>query len=153
MQHLTICPRPPVPPGTRRTRADWFRPGPGTVSRIRTFNGWLYDPQTGVRSVYGDNFAAYTAQITPAVNLQPMRVWAEPAPLSTLGGPVTLTLVAEIANSGNISTGQPVTVRFYKGNPGQGGALIGETQLSALLDGCGAVTTVRFPWTDLWNLE
>ena len=40
---------------------------------------------------------------------------------------MTLTLVAEIANSGNISTGQPVTVRFYKGNPGQGGTLIGET--------------------------
>ena len=27
----------------------------------RTFNGWLYDPQTGARSAYGDNFAAYTA--------------------------------------------------------------------------------------------
>ena len=115
----------------------------------RSFNGWLYDPQTAVRSAYGDNFAAYTAQITPAVNLQPMRVWAGPAQLSTLDGSVTLNLIADIANSGNISTGQPVTVRFYKDNPGQGGVLIGETQLSALLDGCGTVTTVRFPWTSL----
>ena len=59
---------------------------------------------------------------------------------------MTLTLVAEIANSGNISTGQPVTVRFYKGNPRQGGTLIGETQLSALLNGCGAAKTGRILW-------
>jgi hypothetical protein len=112
----------------------------------RNFNGWLYNPQTGARSAYGDNFAAYTARITPVVNLQPIRVWAEPAPLSTLDGPVTLNLVAEIANSGNISTGQPVTVRFYKGNPRQGGALIGATQLSAPLNGCGAAKTSRLLW-------
>ena len=94
----------------------------------RYFNGWLYDPQTGSRSVYGDNFAAYTARMTPAVNLQPMRVWAETASLPSPGKQMTMTLAAEIANSGNISTGQPVTIRFYKGNPDLRGTLIGETQ-------------------------
>ncbi len=62
---------------------------------------------------------------------------------------MTLTLAVEIANSGNISTGQPVTVRFYTGKPGQGGTRIGETQLSAFLSGCGAKTIARVQWPDL----
>jgi hypothetical protein len=115
----------------------------------RSFNGWLYDPQIGARSVYGDNFAAYTARMAPAVNLHPLRVWAETAQLPPPGKPMTLTLVAELANSGNISTGRPVTVRFYKGNPDQGGTLIGETQFNASLNGCGAKTTARVRWPNL----
>jgi hypothetical protein len=60
-----------------------------------------------------------------------------------------MILGAEVANSGNISTGQPVNVRFYNGDPGQDGTLIGETQIGAPLAGCGAMMTVQILWPSL----
>ena len=80
------------------------------------FNGWLFDPQTGLRSAMGDNFAAYTAATTPAVNLDPVKLRVEP-----VAGP-TVKLLAEVANNGNIAMSAMTLVRFYDGDPDHGGA-------------------------------
>jgi hypothetical protein len=112
------------------------------------FNGWLFDPNTKARTVFGDNFAAYTAQVSPTVNLKPVRVWTEPALPFSNGEPVTVTLLAYVVNNGNITASGPTTIRFYEGHPDQGGTLISE-QIISPLDGCASGATVSVTWSSV----
>jgi len=111
------------------------------------FNGWLFDPETGARTVFGDNFAAYTSRVPPVVNLTPVKIWTDPAVPFSSGESVTLTLYVQVANSGHISTDVPVAVSIYDGNPDEGGEFIGTGQISSGLDGCGTwgLATVVWP--------
>ena len=112
----------------------------------RSFNGWLYDPQTGVRSAYGDNFVAYTSRLAPAVNLTPVVLRAE-----TVAGvrpDQAVKLVAQIANTGNVAMARPSSVRFYSGDPAHGGTLIGDPQFVPVLDGCGSTVEVEVTWNN-----
>ncbi len=111
-----------------------------------TFNGRLFDEQTGARTVYGDNFAAYTSAIVPRVNLAPVKVWAEPGAVTGPGQAVKL--VAQVANSGNVAVTGMVRVRFYDGNPLQGGTSIGTDQYLSALTGCGNTELVSVNWSD-----
>ena len=108
----------------------------------RSFNGWLYDPQTGSRSVYGDHFAAYTAGLAPSVNLTPVQLRAEP-----LSGQA-VKLVAQIANTGNVAMAGMSNVRFYADDPARGGTPIGDSQRLPVLNGCGNTAEVAVIWND-----
>ena len=81
------------------------------------YNGWLFDPSTRARTVIGDNFAGYTAKIKPYVNLMPLEVWVESSPTS-------LTLVASVSNNGNVELPTTGVVRFYDGDPENGGVQV-----------------------------
>ena len=112
----------------------------------RSFNGWLYDPQTGARSAYGDNFAAYTAKLAPMVNLAPVQLRGEP--VASLGPERAFRLVAQVANTGNVAMSRPTQVQFYAGDPDQGGTLIGAAQALPILNGCGNTTEVAVSWNN-----
>lgn len=112
-----------------------------------SFNGWLFDPGTKARTVFGDNFAAYTAALTPTVNLVPVRLWADP--VFSPSEPVTLTLYARVANNGNVGTSGPTFARFYQGDPGQGGIQIGSDQIVPALGGCASSATVEVIWSNV----
>lgn len=110
-----------------------------------TFNGWLYDPGPPPRrTAFGDNFAAFTAQISPQVNLTPVQLGTVPAAPFSPTDPVTLTLTATIANNGNIAFAGPVVVRFYAGAP-YTGQQIGGDQMVTNLAGCAATMVVSVP--------
>lgn len=112
------------------------------------FNGWLYEPGNPDQlSPMGLNYAAYVAGIDSAIDLYPARIFSEPpAPFSPTD-PVTLTLKADVANSGNVITATgPVAVRFYDGDPGNGGVQIGGDQFVSLV-GCGDYQTPSVVWT------
>lgn len=108
-----------------------------------TFNGRLFDAQTGARTVYGDNFAAYTAAVVPSVNLAPVKVRAE----SVAGPGQTVKLTAQVANSGNVAVTGAARVRFYDGNPRQGGTQIGADHYLPALGGCGSTRLVTVNWS------
>jgi hypothetical protein len=108
----------------------------------RTFNGWLFDPATVQRTVYGDNFVAYTVGIRPEVNLAPIKLRAEAVPTASH----TVKLVVQVSNNGNIAMRGPTSVQFYSGDPAQGGLPIGSPQVLPLLDGCGSTTEVAVTW-------
>ncbi len=110
----------------------------------RSFNGWLFDPQTGARSVYGDNFVAYTTGLDPAVNLTPVELRTEP--VAGVRPDQAVKLVARIANAGNVATARPSAVRFYNGDPAHGGTLIGDNQAVPVLNGCGSTAEVAVIW-------
>jgi len=112
------------------------------------FNGWLFDPNTKARTVFGDNFAAYTAQVSPTVNLKLARIWTDPAAPFSQGEAITITLLAYVVNNGNIATSGSATVRFYEGNPNQGGTLIGEQSIPSL-DGCASGVLVTVAWRNV----
>jgi CARDB len=107
----------------------------------RTFNGWLFDSSTKARTAYGENFAAYTAGVKPHVNLTPVKVSVESRPPS-------VTLVASVANNGNVEFPATAVVRFYDGDPGKGGVQIGSDQLLPPVNGCANTASVRTPWTN-----
>jgi hypothetical protein len=105
------------------------------------YNGWLFDPATKARSVYGDNFASYTARVTPYVNLTPWKVWVD-------SSQTPVELVASVSNNGNVELPANTVVRFYDGDPQNGGVQIGSDQLLPPLNGCADTALVRTPWTD-----
>jgi hypothetical protein len=105
------------------------------------FNGRLFDAATKARTVYGDNFAAYTAHVTPNVNLTPLKVWVD-------SSQAPLELVASVSNNGNIELQATTVVRFYDGDPAIGGVQIGSDQLLPPLNGCAGAASVRTPWTN-----
>lgn len=113
------------------------------------FNGWLFDPTSKARTVFGDNFADYTALLSATVNLSPARLWTDPPAPSSSGEPLTLTLYARIVNNGNISTDAPVLVRFYHGDPHQDGAQVGADQVVPVLDGCASSATAQVVWSNV----
>ena len=113
----------------------------------RTFNGWLFDPSTTQRTVYGDNFVAHTSAVSPAVNLTPVKLWVEPVPTASH----TVKLVVQVSNNGNIAMRGPTSVRFYSGDPAQGGLPIGSTQVLPVLNGCGNTTEVAVTWDNAPN--
>ena len=118
-----------------------------SVADLAAFNGWLYDPDTKDLSAMGENYAAYTAAIDDTVDLYPVQIRSVPGTPYSPSEPVTMTVQALIANSGNLvaETG-PVAVRFYDGDPQQGATQIGATQTVSLA-GCGdyAAATVTWP--------
>jgi len=107
------------------------------------FNGWLFDPGTKARTVFGDNFALYTSQVPPVVNLAPVKIWTDPPLPFSAGEPIAITLYVKIVNNGHIATDIPATVRFYGDE-----ALIGEHLIRAL-DGCAASTILTVTWSNV----
>lgn len=114
-----------------------------------TFNGWLYDPgPPPQRTAFGDNYAAYTAQLAPQVNLAPVKLATAPSSPFSPTDPVTLTLLTTIANDGNIAHTGPVVARFFAGAP-YSGVQIGGDQVVNDLPGCGATKVVSVTWPNV----
>jgi hypothetical protein len=106
-------------------RAAWY-----SLNDTR-FNGWLFDPNSKARTIFGDNFAAQAASIVPVVNLKPVSV-------SAASG--ASRILAQVVNNGNISTSRPFIVRFrYK--PTGTTNVQTQDQTVGLLDGCASSVT------------
>lgn len=117
------------------------------------YNGNLFQDLSGSGSLamteMGHNYAAYTAKLPVENDYAPIRFEVLPAtPLATNGRPITLTLQATIANSGNAAGAAMVGVRFYDGDPQRGGQQIGADQIVAL-PGCGSNARVSVQWPDV----
>jgi len=112
------------------------------------YNGWLFEANK-TRSVFGDHFAAYTAPLDATVNLSPVRLWTDPSTSVSSSETVTFTLYAQVVNNGNMGTSAPTLVRFYEGNPEQGGVQIGSGQVVPVLDGCASSATAEVTWSNV----
>jgi hypothetical protein len=111
------------------------------------FNGYLFYRTTSQRTPIGDNYAAYAATIPDEVDLYPARVLSF-SPLYA-GDPVTVTVQARIANSGNLQRPTiPFAVALYLGHPDSGGLLLETQMVNAGLAGCGETAVVAFTWPD-----
>ena len=113
-------------------------------------NGWLFDPDlNNQRSLMGDNFAIYAAQVVAETDLLTPRVLVTPpAPLSA-SGPATVTVTAEVANGGNTVAGKGYTVRLYNGNPTKGGELLPGAEFTGSVAGCGDRMFFDYTWKDV----
>jgi hypothetical protein len=110
------------------------------------FNGFLFDRNSpaGAITEMGLNYADYTATVTEEVDVAVVSLRALGTPLVAGQGVTTVTLEVVIANSGNLAHPTPVEALFYTGNPGQGGKLIGATNVA--IQGCGEITTAAVEW-------
>jgi hypothetical protein len=124
---------------------SWFSTGAdGDV-----YNGYLFE---GDKNVYpwelspmGQNFANYTQQLAPEIDLYPSLFTSEPM---TLTAPATVTLTVQVANSGTNVFAKDFIVRFYDGDPQNGGLQIGLDQPVSLA-GCGYNESVTITWTNV----
>lgn len=114
------------------------------------FNGDLFESEPPyAMTAMGQNFANYTDNIPEEIDLYPWKLASQASPIVSGGNPVTLTIQATLANSGNLSqpTG-PTLVRFYNGDPQNGGTQIGDDQ-NISLTGCGQITTATITWPNV----
>jgi len=107
------------------------------------YGGTLFYTATQALNPLGQVFAAYTNQITPAVDLFPV-VDLVAAPWE--GTPLTVTLAAVVANQGNISASHAITVTFYAGSSGSGSPIETVIIPAGELRGCGGATHVEITW-------
>ncbi len=115
-----------------------------------SFNGDLFNPDPPYnKTAIGQNFANYTAVIPEEVDLYPWQLSSTSEPHLSNGQPVTLTLHAKIANSGNLTEPSgPALVRFYDGDPQNGGLQIGTDQFVSVA-GCGRTDVATITWPDV----
>lgn len=123
-------------------RLSWY-----SVNDDFHYNGWLFDSQNYERSEMGDNYAAYTNALPETVDLYPVSFLADPPYFSGKGEPISVTLKAHIANSGNTLAAQDGIVRFFNGNPATDGVQIGE-DVPVSLAGCGEDVWVETVWAN-----
>jgi hypothetical protein len=84
--------------------------------------------------------------VTPVNDLLPWRLNSNPGSPIYQGAPLSIQLRASIANGGNLAApAGPVVVRFYRGDPAQGGTQIGGDQ-TVNLAGCGESAVVSVTW-------
>lgn len=115
----------------------------------QNYNGWLFDSGNGQMTAIGQNYAAHTAAIAVENDLAPWRLMTNPGTLYYTGAPLTIQLRAVVSNAGNLAAGSgPAVVRFYNGNPAQGGQQIGVDQTVSLA-GCGSNTIAAVQWANV----
>lgn len=112
------------------------------------FNGYLFDEDNNNQpSLMGENYAQYTSGVDAELDLSPVSVYVQPYAPLVQDGPAELTIYAQIANSGNLLQETDAVVRFYNGDPDQGGTQIGAAQ-PVSVGGCGETKTVHVELTN-----
>ncbi len=115
----------------------------------QAFNGWLFDAETTAISPMGQHYADLTSQIPDVVELSAAAIETVPATiLSSNGQPVTVKLRAVVANAGHLIAPTTAKVRFFNGNPAQGGTKIGMDQ-TVSLEGCGTTAVAEVTWSNV----
>jgi len=111
-----------------------------------SYGGALFDPLTLDSMQLGTDFGAYTASISPTVDLFAVdvgQIGSVPhSPTST----VTVTLQARISNIGNVAITQPVTARFLDGDGYQIGS---DRVISETVAGCAGVQEITMTWSNV----
>ena len=114
------------------------------------YNGYLFE---GTANQYpwklspmGQNYASYTKNLAPEIDLYASNFTSD----VSLDSPATVTLSAQIANSGTNVFAKDTLVRFYNGDPQNGGVAIGSTQLVSL-KGCGHTEMATVTWNNVPN--
>ena len=108
------------------------------------FNGNLFDPDTRKITPFGLDYGAYTAPDLTLIDV----AFNPPHPLSQ-GEPVTITIAADVVNSG-LSPASDVVVHFWNGEPATGGMQIGPDQtISYLTPGTGGMQQVQVTWVEV----
>ena len=114
------------------------------------YNGYLFEGAANQYpwklSAMGQNYAGYTKNMLPEVDLYASSFTSE----TSLIAPTTVTLTAQVANSGTNVFAKDFSVQFYSGDPLAGGVLLGSAQPVAL-KGCGHNETVSFTWSNVAN--
>ncbi len=114
-------------------------------------NGYLFDfdqPAAQSRTAFGTNFANYTSALSEEVDFYPVRLEMTGVPPLASRGATTITMKAVIANSGNLAVPTQATVRFYNGDPANGGKPIGEPATVEMV-GCGEQQAVTLEWPNV----
>jgi len=112
------------------------------------YNGVLFDSQTYQPTSIGANYANYTAAVGRETDLYATAATVTSVSAFSKGEPITLTLTARVANSGNLAQPATATVRFYDGPPSGGGSLIG-APLNVQSAGCGQAQSLSITWPNL----
>lgn len=137
----------PTDGGRLVQRMAWYSIGDNV-----NYNGYLFERDESTEpyriSPMGENWVRYVSTITEQIDLYPMRLMVDPPVLSASSTAITLTLKAQIANSGNTLAAHSSVVRFYDGDPDAGGVQIGADQTVALA-GCGEDSEVTVQWPDM----
>jgi hypothetical protein len=127
-------------------RFAWY-----SVDDNKSHNGHLFnrfeDPATS-RNEMGDNFVNFANAIEERVDFFPISGSViNQTPISAQGT-TTVTLEAKIGNSGNLGTAALASVRFYNGDPNNGGVQLGTTR-NLSLQGCGEFGAVQTEWPNV----
>lgn len=124
---------------------SWFSTGAdGDVYNGYLFKGTPNNYPWGL-SAMGQNFANYTQQLKPEIDLYPSAFINESVGLTA---PANITLTAQVANSGTNVFAKDFVVRFYNGDPQNGGTQIGAEQ-SVSLKGCGHNAAASVIWKNV----
>jgi hypothetical protein len=119
------------------------------------WNGNLFNPSTHALTTVGTNWRNYVSNPAHPLASQPRRnllvtnLRVRPDPVFVLPGETqTVTLRADVANSGNTRTtsGDNILVRFWDGIPNTPGSSLIASRVLDDIPGCGRFVTVAVEW-------
>ena len=113
----------------------------------QNFNGFLFLPD-GQLTAIGANYKARAEALAEEVDFIALAVATTPPYLLAANGAVSVTLQATIGNAGNLALATNAVVRFYNGDPQNGGQMIGAEPVTTLA-GCGATQVVTTVWPNV----
>jgi len=110
--------------------------------------GTLFNPYTHQPTALGQDFAAYTAQITPTLNVQLFDTHIT-TPITETGTPVTATVNFTVCNNGNMSLEGLIVAKVIGNSP------VSPTHYSIIsgittdaLKCCGDYEVIALPWSN-----
>jgi hypothetical protein len=109
------------------------------------FNGGLFHYTTTQMTQYGMAYRDVAVSVvTSYTDLLPKRIQVEPGPVALvgIGGTATFTITVTAWNRGNLPA-QDVLVRFWDGDPMDGGVLLGDRLVSSLPSRYGGTGTTE----------
>jgi hypothetical protein len=113
----------------------------------QNFNGFLFLPD-GQLTAIGANYKARAEALAEEVDFIALGVATTPPYLLAANRAVTVTLQATVGNAGNLALATNAVVRFYNGDPQNGGQMIGAEAVTTLA-GCGATQVVTTVWPNV----
>jgi len=110
--------------------------------------GTLFDPYRYQPTTMGQDYAAYTAQVTPTVDLLTLDAHVT-TPVTETGTPVTATVHFTVSNAGNTGTEGVVVAKVIGNSPS---SLTHYTVINGTtidyLGCCGDYETIALPWSN-----
>jgi hypothetical protein len=109
-----------------------------------TYSNWalpLFDPSSYQPTIMANTYGAYTAAHPPAPASLQVSVQSGP-PQGPVNDVYTVTLTAQIANAGDLSTTMPINITFLDSAHG---TILDQQEIGAL-SGCGATENVHTEW-------
>lgn len=131
------------PPDENRLVQRWLW---YSLDDTANYGGALFEPATKDPMQLANDFATYTAAISPTADLFAVDIGQMGPPPLSPSSSVTVTVRLRVSNPGNVAITQPITISLVDG---EGAPLFPDQVITEGISGCATVKEITVTWPNL----